>query len=266
MNTGAHFLLYLAIVGIGSFHVQISYSSDAISGNKTADFEEVLGKYWSWWLNSPEDMPESEPTCSIGFDNENSFVFLLDSFDADDASYDCTESPIPKGHSILLPLLASICSQGDNGLYGASYEKIRDCTLNLDRGKVKGIVSINDREIVNLTKDNGNGIQMKGILEDNLPQFDYYRQIVPSKFVDLLVTKNTTVPTNWQYPNEYEKGPVYYKSVVHCECVIIDSAQLGTGNFTLKYIVDAKAGKSSVNLSDAGWQFISATNYKLTIK
>jgi hypothetical protein len=262
------YLLYLALILIGFLFSQIHLSQGAnnISGNNTIDLEKVLAKYWGWWLNSPEAMPEKKPTCSIGIDTEDSFVFLLDSFDAEDASYDCTQTPIPKGYSIFFPLLASICSQGDNGLYGDPYEKIRDCTLNLDRGKVEGIVSINDKVIVNLTKDNGNGIGMRGILQNNLPQFDYYKQIVPTKFVDQLVTKNTTVPTNWAKPDEFKKGSVYYKSVVHCECVIIDTNQLGSGNFTLKYIVDAKAGKSSINLSDAGWQFISDTIYKLKIR
>src|SRR5215510_11983432 len=132
-------VLYVLIIGFLIFGIQYSYGFTSI--NKI-DFEKILGKYWSWWENSPEDAPEANPICSISIDAQNSYVFLLDSFNAEDNIFDCSKSPIPKGYTILLPLLTSFCSQGDNGLYGETYDKILDCTLNLDRGKVQGIVSI----------------------------------------------------------------------------------------------------------------------------
>jgi hypothetical protein len=260
------YLLYGLVIGFLFFGFHYSYGIENVTPTKIIDFEKILGEYWSWWENSPEDAPEANPTCSIGIDTQDSFVFLLNSFNAEDANYNCSGNPIPKGYSILLPLLTSFCSQGDNGLYGATYDKILDCTLNLDRGKVQGIVSINDKEIVNIVKDNGNGIDMNRHLQNNLPQIKYYKEIVPTKFVDLLVTRNNTSPTNWEKPQDFEKGPIYYRGVFHCECVIIDTNEMGPGNYVLKYIVDAEAGKSTINLSDEGWQFRSTTTYQLVIQ
>ena len=137
---------------------------------------------------------------------------------------------------------------------------------NLDRGKVKGIVSLNDKVIVNISKDNGNGVEMKGVLKNYSTNNNYYKEIFSKEFVDLLVTSNNTAPNNWEKPDEFEKKPVYYKAVVHCECVIIDTNQFAPGNYTLKYIVDAEGGKSSINLSDTGWKFLSNAKYQLVIK
>jgi hypothetical protein len=246
--------------------IQSSYGIENTTRTDLIDHEKILGKYWSWWVNSPDDSPEANPKCSVDIDTQDSFVFLLDSFAADDAVYNCSGYPIPKGYSILFPLLTSFCSQGDNGLYGASYDKILDCSLNLDRGKVRAIVSINDKEIVNIIKDNGNGIEMKGRLQNNLPQLKYYKEIVPTKFVELLVTSNNTSPTNWEKPQDFEKGPINYNAVFHCDCVIIDTGELTPGDYVLKYIVNAEAGKSTINLSDEGWQFRSNTTYHLLIQ
>jgi hypothetical protein len=229
-------------------------------------FDRILGKYWSWWSNSPEDAPEKNPTCSMGTDTEDSFIFFLDSFEAGDVSYDCTASPIPKGYSIMLPILTAFCSQGDKGLYNKSYQEIRDCTLNLDRGKIKGIVSMDDKVIVNISKDNGNGIDMKPILKNFLPQYSYYKEIFSKNFVDLLTTNNTVTQNNWEHPEEFQKAPVYYKAVVHCECVIIDTNNISPGNHTLKYIVDSVGGKSSIDAADTGWKFKSNATYKFAIQ
>ncbi len=248
------------------FQIQQSYAIENKSLNDSSGLEKILAKYWSWSVNSPEDAPEANPTCSMGVDTEDSFVFLFDSFETGDVSYDCTQELIPKGYSIMFPILTAFCSQGDQGLYGKPYQDIRDCTLNLDRGKVKGIVSVDDKVIVNISKDNGNGIEMKGILKNYLPKYNYYREIFSKEFVDLLVTSNNTSPNNWEKPQEFEKKPIYYKAVVHCECVIIDTNEFDPGKHTLKYVVDADGGKSSINLSDTGWKFISTAKYQFTIK
>lgn len=265
MHSFFYFLIIL-MSGFLFFQIQQSYAIENASLSGSVGLEKILAKYWSWWVNSPEDAPDTNPTCSMGIDPENSLVFLSDSFEVGDVSYDCTQEPIPKGYSIMFPILTAFCSQGDQGLYGKPYQDIRDCTLNLDRGKVKGLVSLNDKVIVNISKDNGNGVEMKGILKNYSPNNNYYKEIFSKEFVDLLVTSNNTSPNNWEKPQEFEKKPIYYKAVVHCECVIIDTNQFGPGNYTLKYIVDAEGGKSSINLSDTGWKFISTAKYQLIIK
>jgi hypothetical protein len=255
------FFFCLIAVGFLIFQFQHSYGVDP--GNNSTELEKMLGKYWSWWFNSPEDQPEKNPICSMGTDKNNSLVFFINPFEVGDVAYNCTSSPIPRGHSIMFPLLTAFCSQGDNGLYKKSYEEIRDCTLNLDRGRIKGIVTLDDKVIGNISKDNGNGIEMKPKLINNLPQYNYYKEILPSAFVDFLATKNTTNPSNWQKPEEFEKSPIYYKAVVHCDCVIIDTSDLGPGKHTLKYIVDSVGGKSSIDSADKGWKFRSTATYQI---
>lgn len=250
----------LIAVGLLIFQFQVSYGVD--SGNNSTELEKILAKYWSWWENSPEDAPEQNPLCSIGDDKNESLVFFINPFEVGEVAYDCTSMPIPKGHSIMFPLLTAFCSQGDNGLYKKSYEEIRDCTLNLDRGKLNGIVTLDDKVIVNISKDNGNGIEMKPKLINNLPQYNYYKEILPTAFVDLLVTNNTAFPTNWEKPEEFAKSPIYYKAVVHCECVIIDTGDLSPGKHTLKYIIDSVGGKSSIDSADKGWKFVSNARYQ----
>jgi hypothetical protein len=254
------FFLCIIAVGFLIFQFQHSYGVDSV--NNSTQLEKILAKYWSWWGNSPEDQPEKNPICSMGTDKNDSFAYFLNPFEVGDVAYDCTSSPIPKGHSIMFPLLTAFCSQGDNGLYKKSYEEIRDCTLNLDRGKVKGIVTLDDKVIVNISKDNGNGIDMKPKLINNLPQYNYYKEILPTGFVDLLTTNKTQFPTNWEKPEEFAKNPIYYKAVVHCDCVIIDPSNLSPGKHTLKYIVDSVGGKSSIDSADKGWKFISNSTYQ----
>ena len=113
------------------FQIQQSYAVENGSTNISGSvgLEKILAKYWSWWDNSPEDALDANPACSMGIDRENSFVFLSDSFEAGDISYDCKKEPIPKGYSIMFPILTAFCSQGDQGLYGKPYQDIRDCTL-----------------------------------------------------------------------------------------------------------------------------------------
>jgi hypothetical protein len=254
-------LLWVIVVGFLLFQVQYSYGFE--SGKDSNELAKILAKYWSWWSNSQEDQPEKNPRCSMGIDTLDSFVFLLNPFEVGDVSYNCSDSPIPKGYSMMFPILTAFCSQGDKGLYNKTYQEVRDCALNLDRGKIKGIVSIDDKVIVNITKDNGNGIEMKGILKNNLPQYDYYKEIFSNEFVNLLTTSNTTIPLNWEHPEEFEKGPIYYKAVEHCECVIIDTNDFVPGNHTLKYIVDSMGGKSSIVAADTGWKFRSTATYEI---
>jgi hypothetical protein len=257
-------LLWISLLGFLLFQIQHSRGID--SSSNSIELEKILAKYWSWWSNSPEDQPEKNPKCSIGIDTEDSFVFLLDSFETGDVAYDCAESPIPRGYSIMFPILTAFCSQGDKGLYNRPYEEVRDCALNLDRGKIKGVVSLDDQVIVNISKDNGNGLEMNAILNNNLPQYDYYKEIFSKEFVNLLTTSNTTVPLNWEHPEEFEKSPIYYKAVVHCDCVIIDTNDFNPGNHTLKYTVDSMGGKSSIDAADTGWKFKSNTAYQIVIQ
>jgi hypothetical protein len=254
--------LFCCIVAVGLLLFQFQYTYGVNTGNDHIALEKILGKYWSWWTNSPEDQPEKNPKCSMGIDNEDSFVFYLNSFDAGDLAYNCTDEPIPKGYSIMFPILSSLCSQGDKGLYTKPFQEIRDCALDLDRGKVKGIVFLDGKLIVNMTKDNGNGIDMKPKSANNLTQNKYYKEIFPSDFVNLLASSNTTLANNWEKPEEFEKSAVYYKGVEHCECVIIDTSDLNPGTHKLKYIVDSVGDQSSINAADKGWEFMSNATYQ----
>jgi hypothetical protein len=258
------FLIFLVLVLVLIFQIRPIYGIGL--PKDSPELQTILAKYWSWWGNSPEDDPEKDPTCSMGIDSEVSSVFFVNPFEVGDVFYDCTGSPIPKGYSIMFPLLAAFCSQGDKGLYNKSYDEIRECTLNLDRGKVRGIVSIDDKAIVNISKDNGNGIDTKPVLKNFLPQYSYYKEIFSNNFVDLLTTNNTIFANNWEHPEEFEKHPVNYKAVVHCECVIIDSNDISPGNHTLKYTVNSVGGKSSIDAADTGWQFTSTPIYHFTVK
>lgn len=254
--------LFSCIIAVGFLLFQFQYSYGINTGNDPIELEKILAKYWNWWNNSPEDQPEENPKCSMGIDTEDSFVFYVDSFQAGDLIYDCTDKPIPKGYSIMFPILTSFCSQGDKGLYNKPYQEIRDCSLDLDRGNIKGIVSIDDKVIVNLNKDNGNGIDMKPNSTKTLLQNKYYKEIFPSDFVNLLVTSNHTAPNNWEKPEEFKNSPIYYKAVEYCDCVVIDTNELSPGNHTLKYIVDSVGGQSSINAADKGWKFISNATYQ----
>jgi hypothetical protein len=247
------------------FQFQYSFGISA-ARNNSVELQNILAKYWSWWSNSPEDQPEKNPKCSMGIDTKDSFVFYLEPFEIGDVAYSCTDKPIPKGYSIMFPILTSFCSQGDKGLYNKPFQEIRDCALDLDRGSIKGIVSLDDKVIVNMNKDNGNGIDMKPKLTNNSDQSNYYKEIFPTVFVDLLATKNTTIPNNWEKPEEFKNSPIYYKAVAHCDCVIIDTNNLSPGNHTLKYIVDSVGGQSSINAADKGWKFISTAKYQFAIK
>ena len=128
------------------------------------------------------------------------------------------------------------------GLYSKPFQEIRDCALNLDRGRIKGIVSLDDKVIVDMSKDNGNGIDMKPKLTNNSDQNNYYKEIFPTGFVDLFATKNTTLLNNWEKPEEFKNSPIYHKAVEQCDSVIIDTNNLSPGNHTLKYIVDSVEG------------------------
>ena len=85
----------------------------------------------------------------------------------------------------------------------------------------------------------------------------------PSDYVNLLASSNTTIPNNWEKPEEFKNSPIYYKAVEHCDCAIIDQIELNPGNHTLKYIVDSVGGESSINAADKGWKFIRLRNISL---
>ena len=88
----------------------------------------------------------------------------------------------------------------------------------------------------------------------------------PSDYVNLLASSNTTIPNNWEKPEEFKNSPIYYKAVEHCDCVVIDTNELSPGNNTLKYIVDSVGGESSINAADKGWKFISTAAYQFAVK
>ena len=265
-----YFFLILTLIFYFQIYSVYGIEKEVQSNNNTNNKQLVqfLQNYWQWFGNSPEDSPDNNPKCSIHIDTNNSIVFLLNPFETGDTSYDCTDTPIPQGYSLLFPLLTSWCSQGDVGLYGKPYEEIRDCALSLQRGTIKGNVVIDDKEIVDISIDNGNGIDMnknKKVV-NNLPQSSqYYKEIFSDGFVDILATSNTTMANNWE-KDEFKENPIYYNGVVYCDCIIIDTDEIGIGTHALEYTISAKADPPSPTLIADRWDFTSNTNYKLLIQ
>jgi hypothetical protein len=261
-------VFFVILILIFYFQTYSVYGIEKEIQTNNKELVQILQNYWQWFGNSPEDSPDNNPKCSIHIDTNNSIVFLLNPFETGDTSYDCTDTPIPQQYSLLFPLLSSFCSQGDVGLYGKSYEEIRDCALSLDRGTIKGNVAIDGKEIVDIFIDNGNGIDMnknKKVI-NNLPQSSqYYKEIFSEEFINILVTSNTTMANNWE-EDEYKENPIYYNGVVHCDCIIIDIDNLETGTHTLEYTISAKAEPPSPTLIADRWDFTSNTNYKLAIQ
>jgi hypothetical protein len=267
------FLFYIFLIIIFIFQIDHSYGiENETKENDDDKLLKVLEKWWMWWSNTPEDHPDipetPKPICSIDIDTEYSFVFLQDPFDMGKNSYDCTGNIIPKSYSILFPLLTSFCSQGDNGLVGKSYEEIRDCTLNLNRGAIKGNVLVDGKEIVNIFINNGNGMDIlsgKKVIQNSL-QPTYYKEIFSKDFIKILATNETTYKLNWANPDEFKHSPVIYKGVIYCDCIIINMAELKSGIHTIEYRVSAVATNPSPNLMSEGWNFNSNTIYKFTIQ
>jgi hypothetical protein len=237
------------------------------SNNNNKQLVQSLQNYWQWWGNSPEDSPDNNPKCSIHIDTNNSIVFLQNPFETGNASYDCTENPIPYGYLIFFPLLSSWCSQGDVGLFDKSYNEIKNCAFNLQRGTIHGKILFDDKEIVNMFIDNSNGIDMqkKKKVVNNLPQNQYYKEIFSEEFVDILATSNTTMANNWE-KDDYKRNPIYYNAVMYCDCILIDTTELKIGPHDLHYTISAKADPPSPTLIADRWDFTSNTNYKLVIQ
>ena len=259
---------YFSIIFIVLIYYQISYSYsvDSEIRNENASMVKILERYWQWWINSPEDNPDMTPKCSMQIDKEHSFIFLQNSFETENTDYNCTDSPITKGYSILFPLITSFCSEGDAGLPNTSHDQILACALNLDRGIVKGNVFLDGKEIVDISIDNGNGIDIEKNkkITNNLPQ-TYYREILSKEFVDILATNKTTLKNNWA-TDEHNIHPVYYDGIVHCDCIIINTNDFSTREHTLEYIIYAKAEPPSPTLPVDKWEFKSTTKYKLIIQ
>jgi hypothetical protein len=252
-----------------TLYIVFSQNSYGLENSTTENpkLVEILERYWQWWSNSPEDNPDNDPKCSIDFDRKNSFIYLQNPFGSGNTNYDCTENPIPHGYYILFPLITSFCSQGDVGLKDKPYEEVRNCVLNLDRGTIKGKVMLDGNEIVNLFIDNGNGIDIveKKQIVNNLPDNRYYKEIFSQDFVDILATNNTIHINNWEN-DEYKSGAVYYKGVVHCDCIIINTRDMEVGTHSLEYLISANAKPLSQFFIADQWDFTSNTNYKLKIQ
>jgi hypothetical protein len=267
------FLFFPFLIILFSFQIFYSYSiENEIKNENNVDLVKILEKWWMWWSNTPDDHPDTpgapKPICSMNIDREYSFIFLQDPFDMGENSYDCTASPIPKGYSILFPLLTSFCSQGDNGLVGKSFEEIRDCTLNLNRGTVEGNILIDGKEIVNIFINNGNGMDIlsnKKVVTNYL-HTNYYKELFSKHFIKILATNKTTYKLNWANPSEFKESPLFYNGVIYCDCIVIDTAELKPGIHTVKYIVSALASNPSPNLMSEGWNFKSTTTYKLKMQ
>jgi len=121
---------------------------DIQSNNNNKQLVQSLQNFWQWWGNSPEDRPNNNPKCSIHIDTNNSIVFLQNPFETGNTSYDCTENPISSGYLIFFPLLSSWYSQGDVGLFDKSYNELKNCVFNLQRGIIQGKILFDDKEML----------------------------------------------------------------------------------------------------------------------
>ena len=242
-----YFFVILTLIFYFQTYSVYGIEKEIHSNNK--ELVQFLQNYWQWWGNAPEDSPDNNPKCSIHIDKNNSIVFLLNPFETGDNSYDCTENPIPYGYSIFFPLLTSWCSQGDVGLFDKSYNELKNCAFNLQRGTIQGKILFDDKEIVNILIDNSNGIDMqkKKKVVNNLPQNQYYKEIFSEEFVDILATSNTTMANNWE-KDDYRKNPIYYNGVMYCDCILIDTTELKIGPHNLQYTISAKANPPSPTL------------------
>lgn len=259
-------LVSIVFIVLIYFQIYSSYGVERAFQNEDISFVKILERYWQWWINSPEDNPDMDPKCSMNIDKEYSFIFLQNSFETENTNYDCTESTISKGYSILFPLITSFCSEGDAGLPNTSYEQILNCALNLDRGIVKGNVFLDGKEIVDISIDNSKGIDIEKNkkITNNLNQ-TYYKEILSKELIDILATNKTTIKNNWA-TEEYNIHPVYYNGIIHCDCIIINTNEFNIGDHTLEYIIYAKAEPTSPTLPVDKWEFKSTTTYKLKIQ
>jgi hypothetical protein len=260
-----YFFVILTFIFYFQTHSVYGIEKEIQSNNK--ELVQFLQNYWQWWGNSPEDTPDNNPKCSIHIDTNNSIVFLLNPFETGDNSYDCTENTIPYGYLIFFPLLSSWCSQGDVGLFDKSYNELKNCAFNLQRGTIQGKILFDNKEIVNMFIDNSNGIDMqkKKKVVNNLPQNQNYKEIFSEEFVDILATSNTTMTNNWE-KDDYKRNPIYYNGVMYCDCILINTTELKIGLHDLQYTISAKADPPSPTLIADRWDFTSNTNYKLVIQ
>jgi hypothetical protein len=260
------YLFSIFLIVLIYLQINISYGIENEIRNDEK-YTKTLENYWQWWGNTPEDNPDNDPKCSMYIDTKDSFIFLQNAFETGYKNYDCTDDPIPKGYSIMFPLITSFCSQGDVGLENKPIDMISNCALNLDRGTVKGKVILDDKKVVDIVIYNSIGIDMdknKKII-NNLPQYPYYTEIFSKEFVDILVNNNTTLKNNWA-KEDYIENPIYYKGIIHCDCIILQTNDISIGSHNLQYIVSAKAEPPSPNLIADRWDFTSNTNYKLIIQ
>jgi hypothetical protein len=141
--------IYLYVI-LAFFYFQIYsvYGIEKEIQSNNRELVQILQNYWQWWGNSPEDSPDNNPKCSIHIDTNNSIVFLQNPFETGNTSYDCTENPIPSGYLIFFPLLSSWCSQGDVGLFDKSYNELKNCAFNLQRGIIQGKILFDDKEML----------------------------------------------------------------------------------------------------------------------
>ncbi len=232
-------------------------------------------------LNQKDENFDYMPKCSMGINTTNQIVFLLNPFEKGTLNFDCKNEQIPKGYSILFPAITSFCSRGDAGLYNMDFKSVRNCALNLDRGNVKVGVFLDDKKVTDvvinnkysfndlpqLRIDNSNIMDFTS-MKNNLPANQtYYKQIFSKEFVDLIVTDNATisVPNGWEHPTEFTKNPIRYESVLHCDCIIVNTLDLSKGDHILEYVTIAKSGKNTHNLDSKEWNFESKISYAITI-
>ena len=70
---------------------------------------------------------------------------------------------------------------------------------------------------------------------------------------------------NWE-KDDYKRNPIYYKGVMYCDCILINTTELKIGPHDLQYTISAKANPPSPTLIADRWDFTSNTNYKLAIQ
>ena len=221
--------------------------------------ENLLSKYWNWWLNLPadKDVEEQSPDNQCLIHKEGTVIFLLDPFQLTKVTQTCT---IPSGSSVFFPFYIGWCDNGLAGFYGEqSYDKILACALDADRGVVKMTASLDGNKIIDLVVDNKDVNNLK-IIRNNLPNSENYKVIRSLSFFNLTVT-NATQYTLYEKPEEFQSSPAVYKAVGHCFCGIVQN--LSPGSHIINYQSEV-TGSEGVD-DPKGWNYKSDITYNLKV-
>jgi hypothetical protein len=251
--------LTFILLNISSLDLLESYGINEIQEkNNTINFEKLVSEYINWWSNVPfeEDPQQVNNPCVLH--NKDSIIFLHDPFEMGNIINTC----IIQHKSLFFPFYVGWCTNGDVGFYGIkSYEKLLSCTLDANRGIVTMNAYLDDKKIVDVMVDNTNVHNLRVVYNKSLD--NYYKEIGPTDFFDLVVT-NKTQYQNYEKPQDFESSPAKYKAVAYCFCGFIDKDKISPGNHKLSY--NTKIEGSGGLDKTKGWDHESKITYNLMVE